>query len=184
MSFSQSFTYLGSVIHSDLSDKHDVENRIKKATAAFGALRKTIFGTKYVPSKVKRQLYVGGVLSVLLFGCESWCLTMEMIVLLRNWHNARIREMCRVTMLQVENYHITSVELQQRIGIWDVDYYLARRTLLWVGHVARMPKSRLPRRLLTSWVGAARPAFGQEMTYGRSLERLLKRFGLPLTYTD
>ncbi len=28
VSFSQSFTYLGSLIHSDFTDKHDVENRI------------------------------------------------------------------------------------------------------------------------------------------------------------
>ena len=67
---------------------------------------------------------------------------MKMLTLLRNWHNARIREMCRVTMRHVELHRITSVELQQRIGIWDLDYYLARRTLLWVGHVTRMPKSR------------------------------------------
>ena len=72
----------------------------------------------------------------------------------------------------------------KRIGIWDLDYYLARRTLLWVGHVTRMPKSRLPRRLLTAWVGVARPAFGQEMTFGRSLERWLERFDLPLIFTE
>jgi len=184
VSFCSQFTYLGSIVHEDLSDKHDVANRIKKATAAFGALRKPIFGTKYVPLKIKRQLYVGGVLSVLLFGCESWCVTMEMLTLLRNWHNARICEMCRVTMRHVELHRISSVELQQRIGIWDLDYYLARRTLLWVGHVTRMPKSRLPRRLLTAWVGVARPAFGQEMTFGRSLERWLERFDLPLIFTE
>ena len=85
-----------------------------------------------MPLKINRQLYVGGVLSVLLFGCESWCVTMEMLTSLRNWHNARIREMCRVTMRHVELHRITSVELQQRIGIWDLDYYLARRTLLWL----------------------------------------------------
>jgi len=107
-----------------------------------------------------------------------------MLIPLRNWHNARIREMCRVTMQQVELHHITSVELQERIGIWDMDFYIARRTLLWVGHIARMPKSRLPRRLLTSWVNAPRPEFGQEMTYGRSLERWLKVFDLPLRFTE
>ena len=52
------------------------------------------------------------------------------------------------------------------------------RTLLWAGHVARMPKSRLPKRLMLSWVHEPRIAGGQEMTYGRSLERHLKYFGL------
>ena len=41
-----------------------------------------------------------------------------------------------------------------------------------------MPKSRLPKRLMLSWVHEPRIAGGQEMTYGRSLERHLKYFGL------
>ena len=32
-------------------------------------------------------------------------------------------------MRQVELNGITSVELQKRIGIWDLDYYVGRRTL-------------------------------------------------------
>ena len=47
-----------------------------------------------------------------------------------------------------------------------------------------MPKSRLPKRLMLSWVRKARDTGGQEMTYGRSLERHLKRFDLPPDYTD
>ena len=54
----------------------------------------------------------------------------------------------------------------------------------WVGHVARMDKSHLPRRLLTAWVCEPRPEFWQEMSYGRSLERWFKLFGLPLRYTE
>ena len=178
-------TYLGSIIHCSLSDSHDVANRIRKASAAFGALQETIFGTKYVPLQAKAALYSSGVLSVLLYGCESWCLTQKgMLTPLRNWHNKRIREMCRVTMHQVELYGITSVELQKRIGIWDLDYYVGRRTLQWVGHVVRMDKSRLPRRLLTAWVREPRSEFGQEMSYGRSMERWLKLFDLPLRFTE
>ena len=69
----------------------------------------------------------------------------------------RIREIYRMAMHQVELYSITSVELQKRIGIWDLENYVGRRTLQWVGHVARIDKSRLPRRLLTAWVREPRP---------------------------
>lgn len=47
-----------------------------------------------------------------------------------------------------------------------------------------MPKHRLPKRLVLSWVSTPRVTGGQEMTYGRSLERHLKRFDLPLTFTE
>ena len=46
VSFTQSFVYLRSLLHRDLSDHHDVDARIKKASKAFGALRDRIFSTR------------------------------------------------------------------------------------------------------------------------------------------
>ena len=100
VSFTQSFVYLGSLLHSDLADHHDVNARLKKASMAFGALRDRVFSSRDVPERLKGRLYQGGVLAVLLYGCEPWCLKTEDIALLRNWHNKRIREMYRVTMCQ------------------------------------------------------------------------------------
>ena len=79
-----------------------------------------------------------------------------------------IREMYRVTMCQSFVHQISSASSQKRTGVFSIDYYLASRTLLWAGHLARMPKSRLPERLMPSWVHEPRIAGGQEMTYGRS----------------
>ena len=184
VSFTESFVYLGSLLHRDLSDHHDVEARIKKASKAFGALRDRLFSSADVPERLKGKVYAGGVLAVLLYGCESWCLTAASIKRLSLWHNKRIREMCRVTMCQTFVHRITSKSLQQRTGVFDLPHYIASRTLLWAGHVARMPKSRLPKRLLLSWVRTPRVTGGQEMTYGRSLERHLLRFDLPTNFTE
>ena len=150
VSFTQSFVYLGSLLHCDLSDHHDVDARIKKASAAFGALRDRLFGSKDVPERLKGKVYAGGVLAVLLYGCESWCLTAESIKRLSRWHNKRTREMCRVTMCQTFVHGTTSKSLQQRTGVFEVEHYLASRTLLWAGHVARMAKIRLPKRIMLS----------------------------------
>ena len=59
-----------------------------------------------------------------------------------------------------------------------------QRTLLWAGHVARMHKNRLPKRLMLSWIPEPRVAGGQEMTYGRSLQRHLAHFNLPTAFTE
>ena len=176
--------YLGSLLHYDLSDHHDVEARLKKASQAFGALRSKIFSSRDIPERLKGKVYAGGVLAVLLYGCESWCLTAESVRRLANWHNKRIREMCRVTMLQTHVYRITSESLQKRTGVFSLEHYLASRTLLWAGHVARMHKNRLPKRLMLSWIPEPRVAGGQEMTYGRSLQRHLAHFNLPAAFTE
>ena len=93
VSFTESFVYLGSLLHYDLSDHHDVEARIKKASKAFSAMRSKIYGTADIPERLKGKVYAGGILAVLLYGCESWCLTAESVRRLNNWHNKRVREM-------------------------------------------------------------------------------------------
>jgi hypothetical protein len=50
------------------------------------------------PLPPRAPVYAGGVPAVLLYGCESWCLTAESVRRLTNWHNKRMREMCRVTI--------------------------------------------------------------------------------------
>ena len=184
VSFTESFVYLGSLLHYDLSDHHDVDARIKKASQAFGALRSKIFSSRDIPERLKGKVYASGVLAVLLYGCESWCLTAKSVRRLANWHNKRIREMCRVTMLQTYVYRISSESLQKRTGVFSLEHYLASSTLLWAGHVARMHKNRLPKRLMLSWIPEPRVAGGQEMTYGRSLQRHLAHFKLPAAFIE
>ena len=47
-----------------------------------------------------------------------------------------------------------------------------------------MHKNRLPKRLVLSWIPEPRVAGGQEMTYGRSLQRHLAHSNLPTAFTD
>ena len=91
--------------------------------------------------------------------------------------------MYRVTMCQKYVHRITSKNLQQRTGVFELQHCLASRTLLWAGLAARMPKSRLTKRLLLSWVRTPRVAGGQEMTFSRSLEPHLGHFNLRAAFT-
>jgi hypothetical protein len=71
VSFTKSFVYLGSLLHCD------VDACIKKASKAFGALRDCFFSSSLIPKRLKDQVCADGVLAVLRYGCESWCLTLE-----------------------------------------------------------------------------------------------------------
>ena len=92
--------------------------------------------------------------------------------------------MCRVTMHQVWTHRINTDKLYERTEIKSIEYYIRVRKLCWVGHVARMGKTRLPRRLFTAWVANSRPIGGTEITYGRSLERWLKHANLPIEFSE
>ena len=179
--FSESFKYLGSIIHYSLTSDADVHKRIKSATAAFGAL-KNLFGDKYLSEKVKGQVYTALVLSTLLYGCEVWSLRENLFQRLRSFHNRCARTMCRISIAHTIRHRITSESLFRRLGIMDLDSYYHNRVLRWAGHVARMPMSRAPRQLLTGWVAHPRPIGCPEMNFGRTLKKALKRNHLPTDF--
>ena len=62
------FCYLGSIINHNLRESEDVENRTKKASQAFGALRRRVFTSKSTSFNVKKAVYTALILSVLLHG--------------------------------------------------------------------------------------------------------------------
>ena len=85
--FTTSFVYLGSLLYYDLSGDHDVDARIKKASKAFEALRDRFFSTSAVLVLLMGKVVAGGVLSVLLYSCESWCLSAASLNVLYRWHH-------------------------------------------------------------------------------------------------
>ena len=75
-----------------------MEARIRQANGAFGSLLKCVFKRKDVTKEAKVAVYNSLVLSVLLYGCESWSLTQRLRDKLRSFHRACVRSMCRINM--------------------------------------------------------------------------------------
>ena len=173
VSFTDEFKYLGALIHNSLTSDADVNARISKATAAFGALRKCFFSKKDITLQDKGTVYIALCISVLLYGSESWCLTEKLYNRLRTFHNKCARAMCRISMHTTIKYRIKSANLFARLKIKNLDHYYNTRLLRWAGHVARMPMHRLPRKLLTGWVQHKRPVGGHQMNFGRTLNKAL-----------
>jgi len=69
------FPYLGDTVARDGSDGSAVDRRISSAGKAFGALRKGVFSSTTVNFAAKRAVFESVILSILLYGCESWSLT-------------------------------------------------------------------------------------------------------------
>jgi hypothetical protein len=165
--------YLGSMMGRDCTDTLDVEARVTAAGKAFGALSKCIFKSPDISLPAKREAYVALVLSILLYGCECWCLTEELWAKLRAFHHSCARRMCRISMWHTWKCRISSASVLQVLGLRSVRTYTVRRQLQWAGHMARMPHHRLPRKLLTAWCYQARPLGRPELTYGEGLNKAL-----------
>ena len=172
------FRYLGSILSRDCRDDLDVEARIKAASNAFGALRNCLFSSSRICPDAKTIVYVGLILSIMLYGSETWSLTEKLYNQLRRFHARCVRAMCRVNLLHTRLHHISTLELLNRLKLKDIDSYFTRRHLRWAGHVARMSFNRLPRKMMSSWVTNKRPRGSPEFTYGRGLMKSLKKVKL------
>ena len=176
--FAPTFRYLGSLFGRTLDSDTDVDDRIRQASAAFGALRVSTFSNKDIKLEVKGRIFVALILSILLYGSECWLMTEVLRRRLTTFFNRCIRSMCRVNLRTTRKHLISSRQLRRKLNIQGFDFYYQNRFLRWAGHVARMDNSRLPKKFLSSWVQHPRPVGAPRMTFGRTLEKALKMAGI------
>ena len=67
-----SFPYLGDFVTRYGGDFAAVAARIESGNRAFGALRSCLFSSNAVSREARRVVYEAIVLSITLYGCESW----------------------------------------------------------------------------------------------------------------
>ena len=80
---------------------------------------------------------------------------------MRGFHNRCIRSMLGVSRLQQWKQRITSRELAEAIGMMEsMTEILRRHRLSWLGHVARMDDSRMPKQLLFGELMRLHPRHG------------------------
>ena len=176
----EDFTYLGSAVTPNARMDAEVDRRLASASKAFGALRKAVFKDRNLNITTKRQVYQACVLSVLLYGSECWVPLRRHLKRLNAFHHRCIRTVLGITSRQQWEQHITSQMTRQQWG--DAETAAAKvvkRRLEWLGHVARMPEHRLPKKALFGWLPRPRPPGGPQRRWRDLIRRDLKAIGVP-----
>jgi hypothetical protein len=151
ISFTDSFLYLGTLITPKLRDETDVRSRIKKATAQVNALR-PFFQHPDIDLKTKTTVYNARALNTALWGCKAWAITDSIKRTLQVFHHRSLRTILNINMFEVEEQRITNAQTRKHANVPDILIFLMRRSLHWIGKLARMPMNRLPGQLLATWV--------------------------------
>ncbi len=100
--FIKNIKLLGSTMAYDLKDNDAIKCRIKIAQGAFSTIRKHFFSAVGTKNSHKKTAYEGLILSILLYGCETWSLTKKQQRCLQLLHNSCVLAMCRVSMWHVQ----------------------------------------------------------------------------------
>ncbi len=117
----------------------------------------------------ERHTYEALVLSLLFYGSECWILSAQMRDKIVRFHRCCLRFMCGVNLESMRNKNLHHWDLEKRLRILNILLILESRRLQWLRHVNRMPQSRLPQRLLSSWIVTQRPKGRPCLTYGHGL---------------
>ena len=171
------FRYLGSILESHEEIRIDVEDRVARASRAFGALCRPVFCNGSLSRKTKRMVYHATVLCVLLYGAETWATKRVSTQKVGVFNNRCLRHIMNISRAEQRAGYISSVQMRRNFGMDKAleDVVIARR-LRWLGHVARMQEDRIPKRPLFGWLTHPRPMHGCKLRWRSRVRKDLKRF--------
>ena len=131
-----SFKYLGAVV-TDQGSKPEVLSRIAQTTAALARL-KTIWSDKHISLSSKIRLMRSLVISVLLYACETWTLTADILKKLQATEMRCFRKLLGISYRDHITNDAVRDRIRQAIGPYDdILTTVKKRKLKWFGHVSR-----------------------------------------------
>ena len=116
------FIYLESKMHADRDSEHDVKRRLSKACRAFSML-KNVWKSKKLSRNTKIRIFKSDVLSVPLYGCESWTITTTISCMFEVFQN---RCLWRILNIFWPNT-ISNVELHRKTSTSPIMTEIKRR---------------------------------------------------------
>ncbi|KAJ4428681.1 hypothetical protein ANN_25674 [Periplaneta americana] len=118
-----------------------------------------LLSSSLLPKNLKVRIYKTVILPVLLYGCETWTLTLREEHRLRVFENKVLRKIFGAKRDEVtgEWRKLHNTELHALYSSPDIIRNLKSRRLRWAGHVARMGESRNAYRVLVGRPEGKRP---------------------------
>jgi hypothetical protein len=123
------FKYLGRVIKNNDDDWSAVNQNVKKATATWGRVCKILSKEEANP-KAMATVYKAVVQAVLLYGSESWVLSLTMEKKLQSFHRRCARYITGQHIRQNPDESWTcpsSSSVLLKAGLWSIQEYIQRR---------------------------------------------------------
>ena len=140
------FTYLGSKISYDGKLDGELDVRIGKSSGAFRSLGK-VWANRNILDRTKVRIYQAAVLTILLYGSETWNTTKAQMHRMEVFHQTCLRRILRIKWYD----RVSNVRVLKKAGIGAVEGYISSNRLRWFGHVSRMPEHRIPK-IMMNWV--------------------------------
>lgn len=170
------FCYLGSSVSSRPSLEVELGKRLGKAATTFGNLQDRVWSNKTLTTRTKVQVYEACVLSILLYGCESWPSYSHQERRLNAFHMRCLRKIVGISWED----KVPDVRILEITHSTNLTTIIRSRRLRWIGHVRRMEEDRIPKLVFFGELSIGkRPKGRPRLRYKDTIKRDLKDFAIP-----
>ena len=138
------FNYLGSTLSNVGDLKPEINRRRALATSVMQSLSRPLWRHRHIRQTTKLRIYNACVLSVLLYGAETWALNTTMNARIDGFDTRALRRLEGIHWSQ----HITNEEVRQRTNQPPASTLATQRRVRWLGHVLRSPPDHPTRAIL------------------------------------
>ncbi|KAJ4451867.1 hypothetical protein ANN_03345 [Periplaneta americana] len=152
------FKYLGATVTNINDTREEIKHRINMGNVCYYSVEK-LLSSSLLSKNLKVRIYETGILSVVLYGCETWTLTLREEHRLRVFENKVLRKIFGAKRDEVtgEWRKLHNTELHALYSSPDIIRNIKSRRLRWGRHVARMDESRNAYRVLVGRPEGKRP---------------------------
>ncbi|KAJ4446022.1 hypothetical protein ANN_12708, partial [Periplaneta americana] len=135
----EKFKYLGATVTNINDTREEIKHRINMGNACYYSVEK-LLSSSLLSKNLKVRIYKTVILPVVLYGCETWTLTLREGV----FENKVLRKIFGAKRDEVtgEWRKLHNTELHVLYSSPDIIRNIKSRRLRWAGHVARMGDSR------------------------------------------
>ncbi|KAJ4426630.1 hypothetical protein ANN_26428 [Periplaneta americana] len=154
----EKFKYLGATVTNINDTREEIKHRINMGNACYYSVEK-LLSSSLLSKNLKVRIYKTVILPVVLYGCETWTLTLREEHRLRVFENKVLRKIFGAKRDEVtgEWRKLHNTELHALYSSPDIIRNIKSRRLRWAGHVARMGESRNAYRVLVGRPEGKRP---------------------------
>ena len=137
------FQYLGSIVTATGGTEEDIETRMRKAQQVFALLKK-VWRARTIALKTKLRIFNACVMSVLLYGCETWRSSKTLMARLQSFVNRKLRYIIGIWWPR----KIKNEDLWARTNQEEIEITIRKRKFKWIGHTLRKPQTSVTRQAL------------------------------------
>jgi len=172
------FKYLGTTLTNQNSIQEEIKSRLKSGNSCYYSVQ-NLLSFRLLSKNLKIKIYRTIIMPVVLYGCETWSLTLREERRMRVFENRVLRRVFGSKRDEVtgEWRKLHNEELRDLYSLPNIVRVVKSRRMKWVGHVARMREGRVVHRVLVGKPEGKRPLGRPRRRWEDSIKMDLREVG-------